>query len=76
VRQVGYLPELYEDARSEKYLTKGHYYLRHVCLSVRPSTHPPVRPPSRNSSADTGRIFMELDISEYFSKNVSQFNFL
>jgi len=32
VRQVGYLPELYEDARSEKYIYKKKF-LPQVCCS-------------------------------------------
>jgi len=33
VRQVGHLPELYEDARSEKYIIWPYYILQIHCIS-------------------------------------------
>jgi hypothetical protein len=44
--------------RRVRKIAKSAYYLRHVCVSVRPS--------ARNNAAVTGRIFVKSDISVFF----------
>jgi hypothetical protein len=46
---------------------KRDYYLRHICLSV--------RPPARSNSARTMRIFMKFDILVFFEKSVEKNKF-
>ena len=46
--------------------TKSDFYLRHVCLSIRP----PLRPSAWNKSAHIGRIFLKFISQDFFFENL------
>jgi hypothetical protein len=50
-------------SRRVRKIAKSDYYLRHICLSV--------RPPAWNNFARTRRIFMKFDILLFF-ENMSR----
>ena len=56
---------------SVRKIAKSNYWLRHVCPSVRPSSHPS----AWNNSASTGRSFMQFYISEFFENLSRKFKF-
>jgi len=62
-----YLTTFFEEKifRPVRTIAKSDYWLRHVCLSVRPSFLPSVLSASKNS-APTGRIFVKFNIWVFF----------
>jgi len=56
-------------------IAKSVSWLRHVCLSVRPSVRMSVLQSAWNNSAPVGRIFMKFDICVFFENLARKFKF-